>query len=113
MTSAEMQGSSMKKRETEDQSDRLSLPQAALNETGSTSGGPFLEPKSNHDNPQQSNDEFRSLFSHAGAKSIAELASDGDGPYRCRKCGYAVLSHSVVICPACDDPTPWFRSWES
>lgn len=49
-------------------------------------------------------------FSHPGAKIIAQRAADGDGLYRCRKCGDAVLTVSVKQCPACLDEYPWFAS---
>jgi lipopolysaccharide biosynthesis regulator YciM len=48
-----------------------------------------------------------SAFSHPGAKIIAQRAADGDGPYRCRKCGDAVLTVTVKQCPGCLDKYPW------
>lgn len=39
---------------------------------------------------------------------IAQMATDSDGPYYCRKCGRAVLTVSVRQCPACLDNHPWF-----
>jgi hypothetical protein len=48
-----------------------------------------------------------SAFSHPGARILAQRAADGDGPYRCRKCGDAVITVSVQQCPACLDEHPW------
>jgi len=59
------------------------------------------------DSQQQQTDDT-SAFSHPGARVIAQIATDGDGPYRCRKCGDAVLTVSVKQCPACLDNHPWF-----
>jgi len=47
-------------------------------------------------------------FSHPGARTLSLQAADGDGPYLCRKCGNAVLTVSVTVCPACLDDSPWF-----
>ena len=56
---------------------------------------------------QRKKTDNTSAFSHPGARSIAQRAADGDGPYRCRKCGDAVITVSVQQCPACLDNYPW------
>ncbi|KAF8489809.1 hypothetical protein F5888DRAFT_1744638 [Russula emetica] len=65
-------------------------------------------PDSRQINEQKKADANDSAFSHPGARILAQRAADGDGPYRCRKCGDAVLTVSVVQCPACLDNHPWF-----
>ncbi|KAH9070951.1 hypothetical protein EDB83DRAFT_302756 [Lactarius deliciosus] len=60
-----------------------------------------------NDNENNAAATAATTFAHPGARAIFEGSATGDGPYKCKKCGDAVLTVSVTWCPACLDPYPW------